>query len=68
MDLFYALAAASVLAVAMLFAVRLIQLDRHRKRRRRRAARHAAQLRLWNKLFTRHGRPLLTDQRDARNG
>ena len=63
MDVFIALAAALLLAAVMLAAVRLVQRDRRRKRRRDRAARHAAQLRLWDKLFTRHNRRLLTDQR-----
>lgn len=63
MAVFIALAAAFVLAVVMLVAVRVVQQERRRKRRRDRAARHAAQLRLWDKLFTRHNRRLLTDQR-----
>jgi hypothetical protein len=54
--------------VTAVVAVRAIQRPQRLKRRRERAARHAVNVRLWNRLFVRHGRRLLTDQRDARNG
>jgi hypothetical protein len=57
----------TVAGVAIVGA-RVIQRPQRRKRRRQRAARHAANVRLWNKVFARHDRRLLTDQRDARNG
>jgi len=68
MDVFIALVAALTFAIVMLLAVRLSQRGRRRRRRRDRAVRHAAQLRLWDRLFTRHNRRLLTDKRDVRNG
>lgn len=46
-------------------AVRAIQRPQRRKRRRQRAARHAGNVRLWNRLFARDDRRLLTDQRNA---
>ncbi|HEX7693875.1 MAG TPA: hypothetical protein VF409_05260 [Sphingomonas sp.] len=55
--------AIGVVAAGVIFAARVIQRPQRRKHRRERAARHAAKLQLWNKLFTRHNRPLLTDQR-----
>jgi len=61
------LAIAAMTGVAILVR-RAIQQPQRRKRRRERAARHAANVRLWNRLFARHDRRLLTDQRDAQNG
>jgi len=55
-------------AGAAIFGTRAIQRPQRRKRRRERAARHAANVRLWNKVFARKDRRLLTDQRDAANG
>lgn len=60
--------AIGVIAAAAIFVMRAIQQPQRRKRRRERAARHAANVRLWNRLFARHDRRLLTDQRDAGNG
>jgi hypothetical protein len=56
------------MVVTAIVAVRAVQRPKRHKRRRQRAARHAFNVRLWNKLFARHDRRLLTDQRDARNG
>jgi hypothetical protein len=50
----------------VIFAMRAIRRPQRRKRRHQRAARHAANVRLWNRLFARHDRRLLTDQREAR--
>ena len=60
--LLLALAIGVVMAVAV-FAARAVQRPQRRIRRRQRAARHAANVRLWNKLFARQDRRLLTDQR-----
>lgn len=57
-----------VIAGAAIFVMRVLRQPQRRKRRRERAARHAANVRLWNRLFARHDRRLLTDQRDAGNG
>ncbi|WP_066812890.1 hypothetical protein [Sphingomonas asaccharolytica] len=65
--LLFALAFGAVAGAAIL-VMRVLQQPQRRKRRRERAARHAANVRLWNRLFARHDRPLLTDQRDAQNG
>ena len=62
--LLFALAIGAV-AAGVIFVARAIERPQRRKRRRERASRHAAKLQLWNKLFTRHNRRLLTDQRDA---
>jgi hypothetical protein len=56
------------MVVAAIVVVRAIQRPQRHKRRRQRAARHAANVRLWNKVFARQDRRLLTDQRDAGNG
>jgi len=53
------------MAGAAIFVMRARQQPQRRKRRRERAARHAANVRLWNRLFARHDRRLLTDQRDV---
>jgi len=55
-------------AGAAIFVMRARQRPQRRKRRCERAARHAANVRLWNSLFGRRDQRLLTDQRDARNG
>jgi peptidoglycan/LPS O-acetylase OafA/YrhL len=60
--------AIGAIAGAAILVMRAIQQPQRRKRRRERAARHAANVRLWNRLFARHDRRLLTDQRDAGNG
>jgi hypothetical protein len=65
--LLFALAIGAV-AGGAIFGARVIQRPQRRKRRRQRAARHAANVRLWNKVFARQDRRLLTDQRDARSG
>lgn len=65
--LLFALAIGAV-AGAAIFVMRAVQEPQRRKRGRERAARHAANVRLWNKLFARRDQRLLTDQRDARNG
>lgn len=57
--------AIGAMAGAAIFVMRAIQQPQRRKRRRERAARHAANVRLWNRLFARHDRRLLTDQRDV---
>jgi hypothetical protein len=62
--LLFALAIGAV-AEAAIFVMRALQQPQRRKRRRERAARHAANVRLWNRLFGRHDRRLLTDQRNA---
>lgn len=62
--LLLALAVGAVAAVAI-SVMRAIQRPRRRQRRRQRAARHAVNVRLWNRLFARHDRRLLTDQREA---
>jgi hypothetical protein len=56
------------MVVTAIVAVRAIQRPQRHKRRRQRAARHADKVRLWNRLFARADRRLLTDQRDAPNG
>jgi peptidoglycan/LPS O-acetylase OafA/YrhL len=55
-----------IVAVVMtaILVMRAIQQPQRRKRRRERAARHAANVRLWNRLFARHDWRLLTDQRE----
>jgi len=50
---------------AAIFVIRARQQPQRRKRRRERAARHAANVRLWNSLFGRRDRRLLTDQRNV---
>jgi len=57
--------AIGAIAGAAILVMRAIQQPQRRKRRRERAARHAANVRLWNRLFARHDRRLLTDQRDV---
>jgi len=58
--------AIGAMAGAAIFVMRVLQQPRRHKRRRERAARHAANVRLWNRLFGRHDRRLLTDQREDR--
>ena len=58
--------AIGAMAGAAILAMRAIQQPQRRKRRRERAARHVANVRLWNRLFARHDRRLLTDQREDR--
>ena|GEM_PF-2648957 len=57
--------AIGAVAGAAILVMRAIQQPQRRKRRRERAARHTANVRLWNKLFARHDRRLLTDQRES---
>jgi peptidoglycan/LPS O-acetylase OafA/YrhL len=57
--------AIGAVAGAAILVMRAIQQPQRHKRRRERAARHAANVRLWNRLFARHDRRLLTDQRET---
>jgi peptidoglycan/LPS O-acetylase OafA/YrhL len=57
--------AIGAVAGAAILVMRAIRQPQRRKRRRARAVRHAANVRLWNRLFARHDRRLLTDQRET---